>query len=91
MFLFFVGPISYGWGYRKWGAPFPRYIQRRLGAKTGTGGDFATLSYQHWGWGGDLVWMVLLIGPSGLSQDSGGAEVMKVSLRQESLAKHRRW
>jgi hypothetical protein len=62
MLLFFVGPISYGWGYRKWGAPFPRYIQRRLGAKTGTGGDFATLSYQHWGWGGDLVWMVLLLG-----------------------------
>jgi len=23
MFLFFVGPVSYGWGYRKWGAPYP--------------------------------------------------------------------
>jgi len=62
MFLFFVGPISYGWGYRKWGAPYPTYIQRRLGAKAATAGDFAQLSYQRWGWGGDLVWIVLLIG-----------------------------
>jgi len=61
------------------GAPLPRYIQRRLGAENRHRGDFATLSYQHWGWGGDLWWMLSHLGPSGLLRDSGGAEVMKVS------------
>jgi len=51
MFLFFVGPVSYGWGYRKWGAPYPRYIQRRLGAKTGTVAISPSPELQHWGWG----------------------------------------
>jgi hypothetical protein len=29
MFLFFVSPVSYGWGYRGWGPPYPSYVQER--------------------------------------------------------------
>jgi hypothetical protein len=28
-FLFVVPTLGYGWGYRGWGPPYPRYIQRR--------------------------------------------------------------
>jgi hypothetical protein len=64
MFLFLVPPIGYGWGYRKWGPPYPRYVQRRRGARAATASDFATFNINHraWGWGGDFVWMVLFIG-----------------------------
>ena len=29
MFLFLIPPLGYGWGYRGWGPPYPRYVQRR--------------------------------------------------------------
>ena len=62
MFLLLVPSVGYGWGYRGWGPPYPRYIQRRRGAHApGTGGS-ATFNHQSWGWGGDFVWMVLLVG-----------------------------
>jgi len=50
MFLFLVPSISYGWGYRKMGAPYPRYIQRRRGVRAATAGDLATFNHQAWGW-----------------------------------------
>jgi hypothetical protein len=36
--LFLVSPIGYGWGYRKWGPPYPRYIQRRRGIRAASCG-----------------------------------------------------
>lgn len=59
IFLFLVPPLGYGWGYRRWGLPYPRYIQRRRAAAMGGSGPF---NHQAWGFGGDFVWMVLVIG-----------------------------
>ena len=60
MFVFLVPPIGYGWGYRGWGALYPQYIQRRR-SEAALGGAVA-FNHQAWGWGGDFVWMVLLLG-----------------------------
>lgn len=57
MFVFLVPPLGYGWGYRGWGTPYPRYIQRRRSAA----GD-STINHQAWGFGGDFVWLVMIIG-----------------------------
>ena len=62
MVLFFATPIGYGWGYRRWGAPYPRYIQRRRGLKAAADGNSATFNHESWRWGGDLVWGAFLIG-----------------------------
>lgn len=62
MALFLVTPMGYGWGYRGWGPPYPRYIQRRRGERAVRTGGPATFNHHSWGWRGDLVWMVLLIG-----------------------------
>jgi hypothetical protein len=62
MFLFLVTPVGYGWGYRGWGAPYPRYIQRRRGQQAAAAGGPAEVDHHAWGWGGDLVWLVLLVG-----------------------------
>ena len=62
MFLFLVSPLGYGWGYRGWGPPYPRYIRRRRGPQAAGTGGFVALNHQSWGWGGDFVWVVLLIG-----------------------------
>jgi hypothetical protein len=51
MFLFLVPPIGYGWGYRKWGPPYPRYVQRRRGARAATASDFAHIQHQPSGLG----------------------------------------
>lgn len=58
--IFLVPPIGYGWGYRRWGPPYPRYIQRRRRLQAGATG--ASSRHESWGWGGDFVWMVLFIG-----------------------------
>ena len=61
MLVFLVPPIGYGWGYRKWGPPYPRYIQRRRGREGAAAQDPAPFDHQAWGWGGDLLWAGLLI------------------------------
>ena len=61
MFLFLVPPIGYGWGYRGWGPPYPRYFQRRRAQLAATGGSSA-FNHHAWGWGGDLLWIVFFIG-----------------------------
>ena len=61
MFLFFVFPVTYGWGYRGWGLPYPRYVQRRRGLQASTTGQPADLRHQSWGWGGDFVWVILIV------------------------------
>jgi len=61
MFLFFITPIGYGWGYRRWGAPYPTYIQRRRTRQSAIRGDIMTADHLAWGILGDMVWMVLVI------------------------------
>lgn len=62
MFLFVLTPIGYGWGYRGWGPPYPRYIQRRRALRAAVPGTSASFNHHAWGRTGDVVWMVLLIG-----------------------------
>ena len=62
MFLFLVSPISYGWGYRGWGPPYPRYVQRRRALRATYSASSVAARHRAWGWGGDFVWVVLLIG-----------------------------
>lgn len=57
--LFLVPPLGYGWGYRRWGPPYPSYIQRRRAAAMS---GSAKVNHQAWGFGGDFVWVVLIIG-----------------------------
>lgn len=57
--LLFLIPMVYGWFYRGWGPPYPRFVQRRRAQRAvGDVGDFNHLA---WGWGGDLIWLALLI------------------------------
>jgi hypothetical protein len=62
MFVLFLTPIGYGWGYRGWGPPYPRYIQRRRAQNAATSGGPTTFNHHAWGWRGDVVWTLLLIG-----------------------------
>jgi hypothetical protein len=61
MFLLLVPPLGYGWGYRRWGPPYPTYIQRRRARGAASDGA-AAFDHSAWGWGGDFVWVVLVIG-----------------------------
>ncbi len=61
MFFFLLSPIGYGWGYRKWGPPYPQYIQRRRAMRAAQGG-VTMFRHDSWGRGGDFVWIVLFIG-----------------------------
>jgi hypothetical protein len=62
MFLFILTPVGYGWGYRGWGPPYPRYIQRRRALRASDPGTSAPFDHHAWGRGGDLIWTVLLVG-----------------------------
>jgi hypothetical protein len=62
MLVFLVPSLGYGWGYRRWGPPYPRYIQRRRGQQAAAMGGSTTFNHQSWGLGGDFVWVVMLIG-----------------------------
>jgi hypothetical protein len=63
MFVFLVPPLGYGWGYRRWGTPYPRYIQRRRAGRAAMDGSADTQFNHHaWGWGGDFIWVVVIIG-----------------------------
>jgi len=61
--FFLLPPVGYGWGYRQWGPPYPRYIQRRRAQAaqqaTATAGSTPAFDHQSWGLGGDLLWMIL--------------------------------
>jgi len=54
MFLVLMPSLGYGWGYRGWGPPYPRYVQRRRAQRAAVGGGSASFDHQAWGWGGDL-------------------------------------
>lgn len=62
MFMFMATPVGYGWGYRGWGPPYPRYVQRRRAERAAAAGTSPTFDHHAWGIGGDLLWAVLLIG-----------------------------
>lgn len=62
MFMFFMLPVGYGAGYRRWGAPYPRYFQRRRTQQVTVAGSAVAVNTESWGLGGDFVWGVLLIG-----------------------------
>jgi hypothetical protein len=63
VFMFFlpITPVGYGWGYRGWGPPYPSDVQRRRALRAGSGGA-AAFDHYSWGWGGDFVGLMLLIG-----------------------------
>jgi len=62
MMLFWLAPVGYGWGYRGWGPPYTRYVQRRRGALAAANSGPAAFNHHSWGRGGDFVWLVLLMG-----------------------------
>jgi hypothetical protein len=64
MFFFLLWPVSYGWGYRGWGPPYPRYIQRRRHDASLAHAHSGSAVFDHhaWGWGGDVLWVVVTIG-----------------------------
>ena len=61
MFVFILSPVSYGWGYRRWGPPYPRYLQQRRSARAALDGGGTPFDHHAWGWGGDLVWIIFLV------------------------------
>jgi hypothetical protein len=61
MVIVIVAPMTYGWGYRGWGPPYPRYIQRRHARQASPFGAFP-FDHQAWGFRGDLMWFALFIG-----------------------------
>ena len=61
LMLFLISPVGYGWGYRGWGVPYPRYIQRRRAMRASGPKHAVPVDPQAWGSGGDFVWAVLAI------------------------------
>jgi len=61
MFVFILPPVGYGWGYRGWGVPYPRYYQRRRAQLALANGGTTDFDHHAWGWGGDLLWMLALM------------------------------
>lgn len=59
--LFLVSPVGYGWSYRGWGPPFPRYIQRRRAIRASFTDTTEASRQQAWGIAGDFVWAMLLV------------------------------
>jgi len=57
--MFLVMPVGYGWGYRGWGAPYPRYIQQRRALRAGAGPS--SFNHQAWGRSGDFIWIGIMI------------------------------
>jgi hypothetical protein len=62
MFFLLATPVGYGWGYRGWGPPYPSYFQRRRDLQAATRGGNGAFNHYSWGWGGDVLWMVLFVG-----------------------------
>jgi len=62
MFIFLVPPVGYGWAYRGWGPPYPRYFQRRRAERAASTSGSPPFDNHSWGRGGDFVWVVCLVG-----------------------------
>lgn len=61
LFVFLLWPVGYGWGYRRWGPPYPRYVQRRRSARASQIDGNAPFDHHAWGWGGDFLWILLMV------------------------------
>ncbi len=86
MFVFLFSPGSYGWGYRSWGPPCPRYVPGRRGQRAAAIGDPAPFDHHAWGWGGDLVWTAPIMGMIRSSLRRGGAELATSRVDRENEA-----
>jgi hypothetical protein len=60
MVVFCASPVGYGWAYRGWGPPVPRYVQRRRALRDAANAPIT--AHEAWGWAGDFVWIVLFGG-----------------------------
>ncbi len=54
-------PVSYGWGYRRWGPPYPRYMQRRRSERAVQANQGAPFDHYAWGWAGDFLWIMFFV------------------------------
>lgn len=54
IFLLLI-PLSYGWGYRRWGAPYPRAYRGRRRV------DAEAVEAAGWGILADFLWVVLVV------------------------------
>lgn len=61
LFIFLLLPIGYGSGYRRWGPPYPRYIQQRRAQRAAARGGALSFDHHAWGWRGDFVWVMLFV------------------------------
>jgi len=61
MVVFLLPPIGYGWGYRGWGPPYPRYAQRRRSQRADLNEQSLQINHQAWGIGGDIVWILFTV------------------------------
>ena len=61
MLLLVLPPVGYGWGYRRWGPPYPRYFQRRRHERAAEDPDAPAFDHLSWGWAGDFVWMMFFL------------------------------
>ena len=59
--ILIVSPVGYGWGYRGWGPPYPRYVQRRRASQASATIPTITFDHHAWGWGGDVLWIALIV------------------------------
>jgi uncharacterized membrane protein len=59
LFMFLVAPVGYGWGYRGWGAPYPRYMQQRRAQRAGALGS--SFNHHAWGRSGDFIWLGIIV------------------------------
>lgn len=60
LFLCLLGPLGYGWGYRRWGMPYPRYIQQRRHDRYVSESVASTRDHRAWGRGGDFIWLAFV-------------------------------
>jgi hypothetical protein len=60
--LILLSAVGYGWAYRGWGPPYPTYLQQRRARQALSANGFAASKHRAWGWRGDFVWVVFLIG-----------------------------
>ena len=51
-------PMTYGWGYRRWGPPYPSFYRRRRVADPAPGAAVES----GWGLMAVFVWLALMIG-----------------------------
>jgi hypothetical protein len=62
MFAFLVLWLGYGSGLRKWGPPYPKYIERRRERHAANMGAATTFNHRAWGASSVFVWAAIVVG-----------------------------